>query len=84
MVVLIALPNELGQVRIGVIASRVIGGAVKRNRAKRLIRSAIQGLLPKITVGVDIILLARRPIIKVKSANLEPVIETLLNEAKVI
>ena len=83
-VVLIALPNNLGLVRIGVLASKAIGGAVQRNRAKRLIRSALQGLLPQITAGVDIVLLARRPIIKVKSANLIPIFETLMKKAKVI
>jgi ribonuclease P protein component len=35
---LIALPNALGHDRLGIIASRRIGGAVDRNRAKRRLR----------------------------------------------
>lgn len=35
---LLALPNTLGVDRLGVIASRRLGGAVTRNRAKRRVR----------------------------------------------
>ncbi len=31
-------PNQLGRVRLGMVASRKLGNAVKRNLAKRLIR----------------------------------------------
>jgi ribonuclease P protein component len=36
---LLALPNTLGRDRLGVIASRRLGGAVVRNRAKRRVRA---------------------------------------------
>ena len=36
LVVLIVAPNELGSVRIAVVAGRSVGGAVLRNRAKRI------------------------------------------------
>lgn len=35
-------PNERGDVRVAVVASRRIGDAVRRNRAKRLIREAVR------------------------------------------
>jgi ribonuclease P protein component len=34
----LAIPNTLGEDRLGIIASRRLGGAVVRNRAKRRIR----------------------------------------------
>lgn len=34
----LALPNALGRDRLGIIASRRLGGAVLRNRAKRRVR----------------------------------------------
>lgn len=58
-----AFPNPSGQAplrRLGVIASRRVGGAVKRNRAKRIFREVFrqnQELLPR---KVDILLVARR------------------------
>jgi ribonuclease P protein component len=38
-VTLLAMPNALDRDRLGVIASRRLGGAVTRNRAKRRIRA---------------------------------------------
>jgi ribonuclease P protein component len=35
---LLAMPNTLGRDRLGIIASRRLGGAVARNRAKRRLR----------------------------------------------
>ena len=35
---LLAMPNTLGHDRLGIVASRRMGGAVTRNRAKRRIR----------------------------------------------
>ena len=40
--VLLGSPNTLGRDRLGVIASRRLGGAVLRNRAKRRLREAFR------------------------------------------
>ena len=51
-------PDEDGKgVRLTVVASRRVGGAVRRNRAKRLLREAarVQSWRP----GVDVVLVAR-------------------------
>lgn len=82
LVVLITLPNELDYTRVGVTASRAVGGAVQRNRAKRILRSAMQVCLPETQPGHDIILLARQPILSRKSHELEPVLNKLLGQAK--
>ena len=42
LVVFVAAPNELQQVRIGVVAGRAVGSAVQRNRAKRQLRACLQ------------------------------------------
>ncbi|NOH12607.1 MAG: ribonuclease P protein component [Chloroflexi bacterium] len=82
LVVLITSPNELDFPRLGITASRAVGGAVQRNRAKRVLRSAMQTLWPEVQPGHDIVLLARQPILSRKSHELQPVLEKLLGQAK--
>ena len=51
--------NNLNIVRVGITASKKIGISVKRNRAKRVIRSSFAKLCPFIKGGYDIIFVAR-------------------------
>jgi ribonuclease P protein component len=53
--------REPNTVRYGVTASRKVGGAVQRNRAKRRLREAARSLLPLSAIaGNDYVLIARR------------------------
>ncbi|HTO41581.1 MAG TPA: ribonuclease P protein component [Rhizomicrobium sp.] len=55
-----APPTALPAIRIGFTATRKIGGAVIRNRAKRRLRAAAQALLPLYgQPGHDYVLVAR-------------------------
>jgi ribonuclease P protein component len=81
LVVLIALPNQLEQSRFAVAAGRSVGNAVERNRAKRLIRAALQTLIPSIKPGWDIVCLARHPLPKVKCQEVQSALTYLLKRA---
>jgi ribonuclease P protein component len=59
LVVLIVSPNPQAQVHVGVAAGRNVGSAVRRNRAKRLLREAVRPLLPLLAPGWDLVLIAR-------------------------
>ena len=84
LVVLIALDNESDQTRIGVAAGKSVGNAVIRNRAKRLLRAAITDLIPDITPGYDITLLARKPIIGTKSFQVRDALVKKLRQANLL
>ena len=43
--------NRLGHNRIGITASKRVGDAVRRNRAKRVIRAAYTGLAQQLPQG---------------------------------
>lgn len=81
LVVLVALPNETGQVHIGVTAGRSVGNAVKRNRAKRILRAALRLLIPSIRPGWDIVVIARRPLIEAEFTSTQAVITGLLSRS---
>ena len=84
LIVLVAFPNQLDYSRVGVAAGRTVGKAVRRNRAKRLLRATIQPLLGEIITGWDILLVAR---VHMSTASFTQTLEavlTLLRRARLI
>jgi ribonuclease P protein component len=84
LVVLVAAPFEENSLRIGVTATRTLGGAVERNRAKRLLREAMRPLLEKLPLGWDIILIARQPLLKASFQELCLATFGLLKRARLL
>ena len=80
-VVLLYLPTESEEIRIGVAAGKSVGNAVARNRAKRILRAAIRTHLPHLKTGHDYTLIARPAINQASSTELEPILAKLLNRA---
>ena len=48
--------------RLGITASRKIGGAVQRNRARRLIREGFRAVYAELPEALDIVVIVRRPL----------------------
>ena len=57
--------------RLGVVTSRKIGGAVVRNRARRLLREAFRVHQGELTQPVDLVLVARQSIVGRALAEVE-------------
>lgn len=57
-------------VRFGITVSKKLGGAVMRNRAKRLITAAFRECIPHINCGCDIVFVARNAIFRMKSYDI--------------
>ena len=65
-------PNEAGVARLGIVASRKLGDAVRRNRAKRLIREIFRRseLFPA-GKGLDVVVIPRRELFDAGYSSLE-------------
>ena len=61
-----------------------MGTAVKRNRAKRLLREAVRSLLPSIAPGWDILLIARPPLLACKMPEVREALLMLLRRAELV
>ena len=81
--VLGVLANDVGRVRVGVSASRRVGGAVKRARAKRLIREAVRPRLKSINAGSDLVFIARSPLQDSSFQDVDLAVAQLLGRARV-
>jgi ribonuclease P protein component len=57
--------------RLGVVASRKFGGAVARNKAKRLIREVFRNNPPNIEPVVDILVIPRRELLTANYPDVE-------------
>jgi ribonuclease P protein component len=56
---LIAADNDRGRPRLGIAAGRRVGGAVARNRVKRLLRESFRRNKELVASSVDIVLVAK-------------------------
>jgi len=70
--------------RVGVTAGRWVGGAVERNRAKRLLREAVRSLYPQILPGNDLLFIARAPLPAANLSLTQAALMSVLQRAKLI
>ena len=79
---MVVAANGTTRARVGIVASRKLGDAVRRNRAKRLIREVFRKTpSPTGGQGVDIVVIPRRELFDAAYASLETDFRTSLRRS---
>jgi ribonuclease P protein component len=73
-----------GSGSVAFVAGRRVGGAVLRNRARRILRAAWRELAPRVREGYDIALVAREAIRGAKTQDVVAELNGLLMRARVV
>ncbi|MGI6203823.1 MAG: ribonuclease P protein component [Anaerovoracaceae bacterium] len=73
--------NGLPHNRLGFLASRKVGNAVQRNRARRLMKESVRLMRPLSFTGYDVIFIARKSINNRKCADVKKSIEAAISKA---
>lgn len=81
IVVTYVFKRRRGGVRVGITTSKKIGGAVQRNRARRVIKAAFAELPVNLEQSVDLVFVARAATTRIKSTQLVPVLRKQLSAA---
>lgn len=76
---LFRFPNGLQFGRLGIAATRKLGGAVVRNRAKRLVREVFRR--NKLAPGFDIVIVPRRELLETSLVALESEFRNILERS---
>jgi ribonuclease P protein component len=76
--VILYVAPEAGPVRAAFVASKRVGGAVARNRARRILRAAWRKAAQSVDDGVHVVFVAREAIQGAKTQDLEAEMGELL------
>ncbi len=84
LVILLVQSNSLDVSRFAFIASRHVGQAVQRNRAKRVLRESVRIHLSQIQPGWDCVLIARPFLLQATFGEVDTAVTQLLQRAKLL
>lgn len=78
------IKNRAGLCRVGITASKKIGNAVQRNRARRVIKEAFRLIDLPVSGNFDIVFVARTKTLYKKSTEIQEIMLSMLKEAGIV
>ena len=82
LLVLYAVPNDVGRTRVGITVSGRVGSAVVRNRVRRRLRAALDERFPQLPAGADVVLVARTSSAQATYAELCAALDSVIHRAR--
>ena len=83
IIVTYVIKRKSGGIRLGITAGKKIGNAVKRNRARRIVRAAATDLLKGSADNADIVVVCRHPACEATSSQVRDILTEHLASAGV-
>jgi ribonuclease P protein component len=84
IVILVTQAALTEKCRVAFLASRSVGGAVQRNRCKRVLRSRVAKMLERVAQPYDLLLIARKPLLSASADEVDQTMVMLFERAKLI
>jgi ribonuclease P protein component len=84
MLVLRATHGGSNRIRFGMVTSKRLGKAVRRNRARRLVREAMWRMCSRLRPGTDLVFVARSGILGATAQQVHLELENLARRAGLI
>lgn len=81
LLLLNVLANDLTHNRYGVVTGKKLGGAVVRNRVRRLLRESLRGIHPRLQSGFDVVIVAHPAAVGQPLAEIQRTISMLMRQA---
>lgn len=78
------VPNRLMYNRYGFVTSKALGGAVVRNRMRRVLREVVRAFHPQLQPGYDVALIARSALVQQPFAEVQRSVRVCLERAGII
>lgn len=84
LALLLVAPGDEDRVRVCIITGKGLGGAVQRNRIKRRLRALMSDLLPSLTPGWDLVLIARPGMRQAETEEIRAALIGLIGKARLL
>lgn len=84
LIVLVVRPNNLPESRYGFSASKLLGKATARNRAKRLLREAVRRYMEAVAAGWDCLFIAREQVEGATQGQIDAAVLQLLKQSDIL
>jgi ribonuclease P protein component len=76
--------KEDGPSRLGISVSKKVGNAVVRNRIRRVVKEIVRLRLSELKTGLDLVLIARKPVAEMDYHQIEKSLNHILKKADLI